>query len=185
MKKFLTLLLALSLVACMGMSVSAAETFDTDDFAAGNPVSSQVVNINLQEDGSGNTPATVYKVDVEWAGTNLTYTVTNSSEALVWDPVNHVYKVAEGETANGDWGDSKVTATVTNHSNTTVEAVLTGLVTTEGVGFTSNRDDVVLASADEGDSLGLPSAAPAITFEITPTGTPAKDFTINFTITLK
>lgn len=184
MKKFLTLLLALSLVACMSLTVSA-ETFDNDDFDAGNPTSVSTVSINLKESTTGTDAGIVYKVDVTWAGTNLVYTIENGAEAMVWNPETHAYELSNQATANGSWGDSMVTAEVVNHSNTSIEATLTGLVNTNGVGFTTNRDDVTLASAAEGDSLGNPGAAPSIVFEITPTGTPTKDFTIDFTITLR
>ncbi len=183
MKKFLTLLLALSLVACMSLTVSA-ETFENAAFGAGNPTSVSTVSINLKESTTGDA-GIVYKVDVTWAGTNLEYTIENGDEAMVWNPDEHIYEVNGQANVNGSWGDSKVTAEVVNHSNTAIEATLTGLVNTNGVGFTANRDDVTLASAAEGESLGNPDAAPSIVFEITPTGTPTKDFTINFTITLR
>lgn len=182
MKKFLTLLLALSLVACMSLSVSAATI---TDFSTGNPTSVSTVSINLKESTAGDA-GIVYMVDVTWAGTNLEYTIQNGNEAMVWDPVNHVYKLNDqAEEVQGSWGESKVTATVVNHSNTAIEATLTGLAETNGVSFTANQDDVTLPSAAEGESLGKPSAAPSFAFVITPTNTPTKDFTINFTITLR
>lgn len=196
MKKFLTLLLALSLVACMSLSVSAETvTFDNDDtdaFKAGNLTSSSAVSINLKESTAGTDAGIVYKVDVTWAGTNLEYTIENGEDVMVWNPNNHTYEVKNGEEGvqdvQGSWTKDTVTATVVNHSNTAIEATLTGLAGTNGVSFTApNGDNVTLPSAAEGDSLGNVGAAPSFAFEIkpTPTSIPTSDFTINFTITLR
>ena len=182
MKKIFDLILAISLVACMALSVSAANAPKVDaDFDDAGESKTQTIEITLDSKSTQET-ATVYHVDVAWANTDLTYTY-ESNTGLVWDPINHVYKV-EGE-ATGSWGENAtITATVTNHSNKGVEATLSGLGTKNGVTFACVDDTLELATADAGDSLGNPNAAPEKTFAITVSGKPEGSFAVNFTITI-
>ena len=182
MKKIFALILAISLVACMALSVSAANAPKVDaDFDDAGDSKTQTIEITL-DSKSTEEVATVYHVDVAWANTNLTYTY-ESNTGLVWDPINHVYKV-EGE-VTGTWDNATITATVTNHSNKGVTATLTGLGEQNGVTFACADTELDLATADAGDSLGNPTAAPEETFAITVTGKPQGSFNIGFTITIQ
>ena len=186
MKKIFALILALSLVACMALSVSA-DTIDNTEESTGTVTidkkTSAGEDIELDE-------TVVYSVDVAWDGTALEYQYTEdgATTQLVWDPASHTYTLLtnENEAARGDWTTSDpITATVTNHSNEEVTATLTGTGTQNGVTFACAESAVVLANAAEGASLGDATKAPTHTFNITYEGTPAKSFEINFTITIE
>ena len=188
MKKIFALILALSLVACMALSVSA-DTIDMEE----TDNSTGTVTISKKTSAGGDTEldeAVVYSVDVAWANTALVYQYQEAgvTNQLVWDPASHTYTllINESQAAGGDWTTSDpITATVTNHSNEAVTATLTGTGTQNGVTFACTDSEEVLANAAEGASLGDVTKAPAHTFEITYTGTPAKSFTIDFTITIE
>ena len=192
MKKIFALILAISLVACMALSVSAANApKDLADLDDSGESKTQTIEITLK-DNSTQDVATVYHVDVAWANTNLTYTYA-SNTGLVWDPINHVYKVETNgdEEATGEWNTNEpIKATVTNHSNKAVTATLTGVDVMmgemkNGVTFDCDTTTFTLASADKGDSLGAPTAAPEDTFEITVSGKPQGSFKIGFTIAIQ
>ena len=188
MKKIFALILALSLVACMALSVSA-DTIDMEE----TDKSEGTVTINKQTSTGGDTElneAVVYSVDVAWGGTALAYQYTEDgvTNELVWDPGSHTYTLltSENKAARGDWTTSApITATVTNHSNAAVTATLTGTGTQNGVTFECTDSVEELANAAVGASFGNVNEAPAYTFEITYRGTPAKSFTIDFTITIE
>lgn len=189
MKKIFALVLALSLVACMVLSVSASNApleNPTINSAAGS--SQGQVEIALENNiTSTETVEKVYHVDVAWANTNLTYTFENDENTtLTWDPQTHTYVVTttENETSAGGWENDTITATVTNHSNAAIKATLGGLETVNGVTFACAGSSFELASADTDDRLGKPTAADEKAFSITVSGVPTAAFTIDFTITL-
>ena len=187
MKKIFALILALSLVACMALSVSA-DTIDMDE----TDNSTGTVTIDKKTSAGEDIvldETVVYSVDVAWGGTALEYQYTEAgaTNELVWDPGSHTYTLltSGNQAVGGDWTTSNpITATVTNHSNAAVTATLTGTGTQNGVTFACTDSEEELASAAEGVSLGDVTRAPTHTFNITYTGTPAKSFTIDFTITI-
>jgi hypothetical protein len=178
MKKLAVLLLALSLVFTMAFSASAAGEM------TGTGSASQAVTINLADGEGGTETETVYYIDVAWANTTLTYTLTDAEEVIEWDPLNHVYKVSEGADANaGSWSDP-MTLTVVNHSNIGIHAEITGMGDFNGMHLGASVDRADLAAADVGTSLNNPGEAPKTVFTITPTGVPTTNFTTNVTLTI-
>ena len=197
MKKLLALLLAVAMLSCLAMSVSAAN-FNTDAFTTGGDalVSKQTIQVNLNKDSATNVVYSdpVYSVDVVWGAATFTYELSEHVTAtMVWNPSTHTYDlqsstVADGEQA-GQWSaDSFVKATVTNHSNAEVKATLTLPATTNNVEFTvdGGETEKTLASADVGESLHNYDAAPEVEFVVRPANDnlPTGSFSVETKITL-
>lgn len=197
MKKLLVLVLALSLVACMALSVSAAKIEDSD---GSNSVTAQINLTNEYENVGGENIAAdiVYAVDVEWANTVFEYTyVTVAGETatkiLTWDPDNHEYIVntessSSIDTSKSTWTDNGATVTVTNHSNADVTATVTVADNDAGVTFTVKRGEENVASAELEDAYVHAyqnfDGADSAMFTITASGAPTTSFTVDMTVTL-
>ena len=105
MKKILSLILAVSLLAGIGIAVRASSiTEDT-------PEATQSVQAVYQTEGE--TPA-VIRVDIAWTGMSFTY---NGPSQPQWDAENHKYVSSEGY-----WSPSNAAITITNHSNAIIQA---------------------------------------------------------------
>ena len=198
MKKLLVLVLALSLVACMALSVSADNKITTS--TGSNSVTAQINLTNEYENVGGENiaAATVHSVDVEWADTVFEYTyVTIAGETatkiLTWDPDNHEYIVNNAssssiDTSKSDWTAKDATVTVTNHSNAEVTATVTVADNDAGVTFTVTGGDDDGASAELADASVVAyqntDAAAKATFTISASGTPTTSFTVAMTVTL-
>ncbi len=194
MKKILALALSFALVACLAVSVSAAD--GREEICTTLPVtSSQTIDVTLTGSniGTGNT-GIVYSVTVDWEAANLEFNVTNSTnEALKWNPETHTYDVQTEGTVQGKWVTDKdnFDVTITNHSNAAVKATLvlpstdgitnatfSAAVTGETRQATANALVATLESAADGDSLYNPALAPTITYTITAGGLPSASFSI-------
>ena len=178
MKKIAVLLLALSLVFTMAFSASAAGEM------TGVGSTAQTVTINLADGVGGTETETVYYIDVAWANTTLTYTLTDAEEVIEWDPHNHVYKVSEGANAEAGVWSEPMKLTIVNHSNIGIHAEITGMGDFNEMHLGASADTADLPAADEGDSLNNPGKAPTFTFTITPSGIPTTNFTTNVTLTI-
>ena len=105
MKKILSLILAVILLAGIGIAVRASSiTEDT-------PEATQSVQAVYQTEGE--TPA-VIRVDIAWTGMSFTY---NGPSQPQWDAENHKYVSSEGH-----WSPSNAAITITNHSNAIIQA---------------------------------------------------------------
>lgn len=122
MKKLFTVLLAIALAAVAPVSAAAANSATA---AAGD--SSIDVNGLVNSNSIGPTPATKISVDVAWESMDFTFREGNKG---VWNPKTHVYD----NTTEGVWSTNKPKITLTNHSNTAIEASFQFL---PGTGVTS------------------------------------------------
>lgn len=190
MKKLFVLVLALSLVACLAVSASAATIEDVD------ATDSATATINLDATvGDGASTETVYAVDVAWADTAFTYTYVggNTGEVLTWNPETHQYEVKSGAETDetSGWTDSTATVNVTNHSNAVVTATLTVADPADGTGsveFAVTGGDANGASKALSDASEFayqnPEGADKVTFTVTASGTPTKSFSVAMTVSL-
>jgi len=105
MKKILLMILAVGLLAGMGMGVCASSINEEM------PEATYPVQAVYQEGGE---TMTVISVDIEWKGMSFTYTGPSQPQ---WDPVNHKYISSEGH-----WEPSEASITITNHSNAIILA---------------------------------------------------------------
>ena len=135
MKKILTTLaLVLALALCMSVSVFAAETTLDDEG-----------DVEITVNGvynPGSAAGEVISVDVAWGSMSFTYTDADEGE---WDPEKHEYKGTNDAAWTCDEGAN--TITVTNHSNTDVEAQLTFAPAVDGIVGTFDVDTMELTSA--------------------------------------
>ena len=107
MKKSISLLLALILILSMSTIVFAADIEEDNGTKSGEVTASYK---------AGKTGGTVISVVIAWDGLNFVY---NGESQRKWDPVNHVYT---GEDIPNGWESSNGTITITNDSNTFLEA---------------------------------------------------------------
>ena len=208
MKKIFAIVLAVAMIACLTVSVSAADSVGRTDTITHMPnSSSQTINVTLVGDDVGSSSAgTVYSVTVAWEAANLEFNVTNATNTgLVWNPTTHTYDVQTESTVEGNWvaGKDIFDVTITNHSNAAVVAELV-LPATTGITdatfsaavngtplYTTNEETATgmvatLQSADvEGQSLYNPAKAPTITYTITAEGTPKASFSIATNVELR
>ena len=109
MKKLFAFFLAVFMIASMSVTVFADATIGAhDEFAT------ITVGGDFQPTGA------IYKtisVDIEWDDMTFAYIKTSSGE---WDPGSHEYVGG----VEGAWSEETRAITVTNHSNTAVEAQL-------------------------------------------------------------
>ena len=106
MKKMVTILLALVLILAMSTTAFAA-TIESNS-------GSQDIDVNAKYVDGVSVP-TRYSVDVTWGAMEFTYTVSGTK---TWDPETHTYTTITLPA----WTASGNTVTVTNHSNTDINA---------------------------------------------------------------
>lgn len=110
MKKFLSILMALTMVGAVSVSASAETVTENGGESTANVKGTYV---------AAKTTPTVYSVDVAWGSMEFTYTDEYIGD---WDPSTHKYIHSIPASWSCDTGANKVT--VTNHSNTAVTATL-------------------------------------------------------------
>lgn len=127
MKKFITAILALTMLLSMSVTV----------FAAGGSAggkgdgSSTIIDVEAKYIDEATTPDVV-SVDIEWGAMQFTYSESGSHE---WNAANHTYEIA----ITSDWSASGNTVTATNHSNVSIDV---------GFSFAANADSSVTGSFD-------------------------------------
>lgn len=109
MKKLTSLVLVLVLLFAVGTSVFASSITDTD---TGN---SQEVLASYE---AGTEDKTVISVEINW--NKMSFTYKGASEP-VWDAANHQYI---GQPSEACWAASDATISITNHSNTILQAAI-------------------------------------------------------------
>ena len=157
MKKLCALFLAVIMIAALTIPVFAEETVD-----ANGGTTSVTVNGVVQYTGSSETQT--ISVDLAWE--NMTFTYVEGVH-FGWDPENHEYAGAY----EGYWENDRADSTLTNHSNTEVNATLSfeSGVDTVGGAFTEGSgtmDDGVLELASAVDTEVEEAPTATATFNI-------------------
>lgn len=116
MKKIFALMIAVMMIATMSTVAFAGEA---------NYVTGGTIDVSGAFDAADDA-AIVISVDIEWDAMEFTYTEGEKGE---WNPTDHTY----GEDGEGAWSTNTATITVTNHSNTAVNATLTFAADVTGV----------------------------------------------------
>jgi len=110
MRKLFAILLAVAMMATMSMTAFAAEGSENINTNNGSVTIDIAATYN-----EGQAASEVISVDVKWGAMTFEYT---AASAGTWNPDTHKYDgVAEAK-----WTASGNTITVTNHSNTAVDA---------------------------------------------------------------
>ena len=157
MKKLFSLLLAIMMIATMALPVFAEESVDANGGSAN-------VNVNGVVQYTGSSETQIISVDVAWE--NMTFTYVEGVH-FGWNPETHEYAGAY----EGYWENDRADITVTNHSNTEVNATLSfesGVDTVSGA-FTEGSgtmDDGVLELASAVDTEVEEAPTATATFNI-------------------
>lgn len=109
MKKIISAIMILALLMALGTTAFASSITDTETG------SSQEVLASFKE---GVKDKTIISVDISW--NQMSFTYKGASEP-VWDALEHKYV---GEPEDAHWELSNATITVTNHSNTVLQAII-------------------------------------------------------------
>lgn len=157
MKKLCTLFLAIIMIATLALPVFAEESVDANGGSAN-------VNVNGVVQYTGSSETQIISVDVAWEDMTFTYV---EGVHFGWNPENHEYAGAY----EGYWENDRADITVTNHSNTEVNATLSfesGVDTVSGA-FTEGSgtmDDGVLELASAVDTEVEEAPTATATFNI-------------------
>lgn len=157
MKKLCTLFLAIIMIATLALPVFAEESVDANGGSAN-------VNVNGVVQYTGSSETQIISVDVAWE--NMTFTYVEGVH-FGWNPETHEYAGAY----EGYWENDRADITVTNHSNTEVNATLSfesGVDTVSGA-FTEGSgtmDDGVLELASAVDTEVEEAPTATATFNI-------------------
>ena len=157
MKKLISLLLAITMIAAMTLPVFAEESIGTDGGSANVDVQGVV-----QYMGSSETQ--IISVEISWESMTFTYV---EGVHYGWDPETHEY----AGSFEGYWEDDRSDITVTNHSNTEVTATFAfeSWVETVSGAFTDTsdvHDDGVLMLASAVDKAVEEAPAATATFGV-------------------
>lgn len=157
MKKLFSLLLAIMMIATIALPVFAEESVDANGGSAN-------VNVNGVVQYTGSSETQTISVDVAWEDMTFTYV---EGVHFGWNPENHEYAGAY----EGYWENDRANITVTNHSNTEVNATLSfeSGVDTVGGAFTEGSgtmDDGVLELASAVDTEVEEAPTATATFNI-------------------
>lgn len=152
MKRIISLAVLLAMVFCLGVPAFAANVA-TNGGTDNSPVKGTYV--------AGTESAIIYSVDITWGALEFTY--TDASEGT-WNPGKHVYDGAKAAAWTVDKTDGDK-ITVTNHSNTAINATLSYASKTEFSAVTGAFDKSVLnlASAVETEITAAPSDSAKLT----------------------
>ena len=149
MKKLLTLVLAIAMIATMSVTAFAADV--TQD---GGSATIDVTGTFEAAQGAGDK----ISVDISWDAMEFTYTEGAKGE---WLPGEHKY----ADNAAGSWSTDTATITVKNHSNVAVTATLAFAPSVEGVigtftetSGTENDNVLALATAENTAVENAPTA---------------------------
>ncbi|MBR6680985.1 MAG: hypothetical protein IKL59_06955 [Clostridia bacterium] len=156
MKKILAIALTLALALCLAVPAFADEATLSSN-------TTLTKNITVSGTYDENPTGEVISVDVSWGTMSFTYTPANDG---TWNPATHAYT----NVPDPVWTPTGNTITVTNHSNTAVDAELsfakavdtiTGTFTeTSG---TANNGKLELATAEDTEVNEAPTATATFT----------------------
>lgn len=173
MKKILSIILAIAVLATFSVSAFAA----TVTTVPGTDANNVVVKIDST---SADKLEKVYSVDVAWDSLDFTYTF-DSTDKNTWDPSTHTY--SEENDADKNWDKTTANITVTNHSNEAV-GVAASIDNATKYGVTTTLSN---ANFDLATGVGLTYAtADSNTIGVAIAGVPSyeEEFTIG-TITVE
>lgn len=112
MKKILSIVLAIAIIAAFSITAFAAPA-KTDKGLTAGETSTNTVDVKIDATSAENLDK-VYSVDVAWDSLDFTYTFDQTAENT-WNPENHTY--TEDGNANANWDKTTANIIVTNHSN--------------------------------------------------------------------
>ena len=138
MKKFLSILALVLVVAMCASFAASAATTEKIDSATG----SKQQNISLTYNAATDDTTAVTSVDVVWDGMEFVYNAGTNK----WNPESHAYDISNND---GAWTDSTATVKVTNHSNKDVNVK---------VEYTQNSTTKVAATVSDNGLATLESA---------------------------
>ena len=138
MKKILTSILALTLVASMSFQTFAV----TNDGTTGTEI-----EVNGTFTAAAD-PSIVVSADVTWDELSFTYQDGDKH----WDAEKHIDVADEGA-----WETTKKNITVTNHSNTSIKASFEFAADVEGLNGSFDKTEFVLASAENTTTENAPT----------------------------
>ena len=116
MKKFLALILALTMVMSLGAVAFAADITGNggDDLSTGN-TAQEAVKVTVEQKVTTNHK---YRVEVTWGDLTFKYTLTGER---TWNPTNHTYTIGGSGNFTGTWDKESVEINVANHSDLPVK----------------------------------------------------------------
>lgn len=155
MKKFLALLMALTVVLSMSTTAFAASTPSEED---------ESIDVTAKYSNTATTPD-VYSLDIRWDDMTFTYSESGSK---VWDPATHTYT----DETTASWDKTTAKITVTNHSNVDVEVTF-GYAAEAATGITGTLDKTseTLAAGVENDVANAASVTATLTIAGKPSST--------------
>lgn len=188
MNKFISLLLAVLIIASLSMAAFATSVSPEDikDEAGNAGTQSADVTINItDENGNPMNPTPVYRVVIVWK--DLEFKV--QAAEVHWIPIGQYYWLEEGELVP----DQRGYVTVTNHSNApvTVSAAFEGaeddpLVskTTGGIwaGLALTTGELTDGKLVIDSAEGCGDSPPFIQYTVTPGGTPDRVPDLQYTV---
>ncbi|MBQ8174974.1 MAG: hypothetical protein IJ009_06175 [Clostridia bacterium] len=137
MKKLITILLAVAMMATLSVTAFAAES------ELNNDKKTETIDVKAKYTSGVTDAGTIYSVDLSWESMEFTYSASGKN---TWNPDTHKYEVVD---EGGAWNHSTSTITVTNHSNAEVTAKFTFAPVAGGtVTGSFNNTSVVLPSAE-------------------------------------
>ncbi len=149
MKKLITLVLALVMIASLSLVASAD---------SGEKRLTEITSTNITVNGTfteGTVAQAIY-VDITWGEMAFTFV----ADAPVWQPDTHTYVVE-----NGEWEKSGNTITVTNHSNISIDAgFIFNETSSSDLTGTFTKDSVTVAAPELG-ALTAPSDSSDLTID--------------------
>lgn len=185
MKKLLTILLAVAMLATMSLSAFAATELTTSP-SNNNGAGEYDIGVKAKYVDGISTGETV-SVDIEWGKMEFTYSVGGTKE---WNADSHTYTVKDPTAA---WTESGNTITLTNHSNVDVKATftytdnenkLTGSFTYDNDKTADINGAISLTKATENDTVNVDKVNATLKLTGTPDNT-LTDFTKVGKVTVK
>lgn len=132
MKKTIAIILAALMLTTLSLPAFAATDLSTNP-AKGNPAGDYSINVAGKFTASG-AADTVISADIKWNNMSFTYTAGSTG---TWNPDTHAYD----NSTNGSWSTGKADITVTNHSNSAIDATVAFTSAVEGVVGTFYKDE--------------------------------------------
>lgn len=139
MKKLFAVLLAVVMLATAAQAVFATDTADAGEITGNNGTKAPTIDV----EGTyipGKAADEQISVDISWTSLRFTYTAGDER----YDTQTH--KTTSGD---GSWSTDKATITVTNHSNTVIDASFAFSPSDNSVNGSFTKDKITVESADD------------------------------------